>query len=163
MKLSVSNKSPNNVYKKKIIFYSKEINNDWQQIVNSFNLIEASGGVVKNDCDDFLFIFKNGKWDLPKGKIDSGENPENAAIREINEETSLLDLEIVHFIANTYHLYQEKSIILKKTFWFLLRTHNYQIMIPQEEEGITDLKWFSKKDLPSTYNSIMYIISKLKD
>ena len=163
MKLSVSNKFPYNLYKQKIIFYSKSINSDWLQVVNSFNLIEASGGVVKNNYNDFLFIFKNGKWDLPKGKIDSDENPEKAAIREVNEETSLLELEIMHFVTNTYHLYKQESIILKNTFWFLMKARNFKNMKPQKEEGITDLKWFSKKELPSTYNSINYVISKLKD
>ena len=163
MKLSVSNKFPYNLYKQKIIFYSKSIISDWLQLVNSFNLIEASGGIVKNNYNDFLFIFKNGKWDLPKGKIDSDESPEKAAIREVNEETSLLELEMIHFITNTYHLYKQGSFILKKTFWFLMKARNFQNMKPQKEEGITDLKWFSKKDFPSTYNSINYVMSKLKD
>ena len=163
MKLSVSNKFPYNLYKQKIIFYSKSIISDWLQLVNSFNLIEASGGIVKNNYNDFLFIFKNGKWDLPKGKIDSDENPEKAAIREVNEETSLLELEMMHFVTNTYHLYKQESVILKKTFWFLMKARNFQNMKPQKEEGITDLKWFSKKDFPSTYNSINYVMSNLKD
>ncbi len=162
MKLSVSNELPDNLHKQKIIFYSKSISSDWLKVINSFNLIEASGGVVKNNYNDFLFIFKNGKWDLPKGKIDSGENPEKAAIREVNEETSLLELEMMCFVTNTYHLYKQGSIILKKTFWFLMKAHNFQEMKPQKEEGITDLKWFSKKDFPSTYNSIKYVLSKLK-
>jgi len=163
MKLSVSNKFPYNLYKQKIIFYSKSIISDWLQLVNSFNLIEASGGIVKNNYNDFLFIFKNGKWDLPKGKIDSDENPEKAAIREVNEETSLLELEMMHFVTNTNHLYKQESVILKKTFWFLMKARNFQNMKPQKEEGITDLKWFSKKDFPSTYNSINYVMSNLKD
>tara|TARA_B100001250_G_scaffold120135_1_gene101928 strand:- start:340 stop:942 length:603 start_codon:yes stop_codon:yes gene_type:complete len=158
MRLSVLNKIPNKVYKNKIIFFSQEIKNDWLRIINSFSFIEAAGGLVRRSNKELLFILKNGKWDLPKGKIDFGENPEQAAIREVKEETGLLYLEVINFISETYHLYNDKCIILKKTFWFLMKTNDFAELIPQKEEGITDLKWFPENKTPKTYNSINDVI-----
>ena len=158
MRLSVLNKIPNKVYKNKIIFFSQEIKNDWLRIINSFSFIEAAGGLVRRSNKELLFILKNGKWDLPKGKIDFGENPEQAAIREVKEETGLLYLEVINFVSETYHLYNDKCIILKKTFWFLMKTNDFAELIPQKEEGITDLKWFPENKTPKTYNSINDVI-----
>src|SRR5690554_3653438 len=77
---------------------------------NSFQMIKAAGGFVKNNEGLLLFIYRLGKWDLPKGKVEEGESVEEAAIREVEEECGLKGLEIEHKVANTYHI-DRKSVV----------------------------------------------------
>ena len=166
MQLSVLNRRSfllNKLDQDEVVFYSDKIHRDWNEIVKSCVLIKAAGGVVREENRGTLFIMKNGKWDLPKGKIDDGESPETAAIREINEECGLADLEIESFICKTYHLYQEESVILKETSWFLVKVNKINKMSPQKEEGITKLQWLTNKKSISTYTSIKHVIAKLND
>ena len=160
MKFSLLNKNDN---KSNIVFISKKFKTDWIKIIESFHFIEAAGGLVKDGKNNFLFILKNNKWDLPKGKVDSGENHEQAAIREIKEETNLNEISVEKYLMSTYHLYIEKNIILKKTHWFLVKSINSNNISPQYEEGITDLKWFGKKDIPETYFSLKEVIAMIED
>ena len=74
-----------------------------------FEIIEASGGIVKNESGEILFIFRNGIWDLPKGKIEDNESREEAGLREVEEECGFRSLKLGHFIGTTYHLYDEKE------------------------------------------------------
>src|SRR5436190_10418844 len=88
-----------------------------------FTIVQAAGGLVKNNSDEYLFIFRRGKWDLPKGKADKNETPQQTALREVQEECGLNDLEIVSGLPATYHSYPEKQKnILKHTYWFLMTT-----------------------------------------
>ncbi|HLG03659.1 MAG TPA: NUDIX domain-containing protein, partial [Bacteroidia bacterium] len=85
-------------------------------------LIEAAGGVVLNDNHELLLIFRKGKWDLPKGKMDAGETPQQAAMREVSEECGIGKLKIVRPLEPTFHTYLEKGkFILKKTWWYEMR------------------------------------------
>ncbi len=87
-------------------------------------------------------IFRNGKWDLPKGKLDPGETPPVAAVREVQEETGLQELELGTALPNTYHIYQQKGYwMLKTTFWYWMRSPEAVPLTPQEEEGITQAEW----------------------
>jgi 8-oxo-dGTP pyrophosphatase MutT (NUDIX family) len=129
-----------------------------------FKLIEAAGGIVINSSGQILFIFRNGKWDLPKGKVDDNETLEQAAIREIYEECLIEELKILDKLPSTYHTYQlNNQSILKITHWFLITCNNWSKMKPQTEEGITDLKWFNKNQLSeplsNTYPNIHYLIN----
>ena len=160
MKYSLLNKNDN---RPNIVFISKNLKIDWIKIIESFYFIEAAGGLVKDNKNNFLFILKNNKWDLPKGKVDSGENYEQAAIREIKEETNINEILVENYLMSTYHLYIEKNIILKKTHWLLVKAINSNNIYPQYEEGITDLKWFGKKDIPETYLSLKEVIAMIED
>jgi 8-oxo-dGTP pyrophosphatase MutT (NUDIX family) len=53
-------------------------------------IIKAGGGIVVNEQNEVLLIYRRGKWDLPKGKLDDGETIEECALREVKEETGLL-------------------------------------------------------------------------
>jgi 8-oxo-dGTP pyrophosphatase MutT (NUDIX family) len=130
-----------------------------------FTCLEASGGITLNTKGELLFIFRRGKWDLPKGKLEPGENPEQGAMREIEEETGIKGLEIIRKIGETYHSYEEfGKEILKTNHWYLLRTGDQAVPKGQAEEDITEAKW-SKPDqlqaiLSNTFPSISDILDR---
>lgn len=100
--------------------YGANIDEIWEDFSHMFKVVEAAGGVVKNQNGELLFIHRIGKWDLPKGKIEQGESLEQAALREIEEETGLKELILEDFLNNTFHIYTERNgeKILKTTYWF---------------------------------------------
>jgi 8-oxo-dGTP pyrophosphatase MutT (NUDIX family) len=113
-----------------------------------FHVIKAAGGVVKNENEEILLMFRRGKWDLPKGKLDDGETLEECAKREVEEETGLKKLEIIKAITITYHTYvQFGKHNLKETHWYAMQTKGNEKLIPQTEEDITELAWVKKEDL----------------
>jgi 8-oxo-dGTP pyrophosphatase MutT (NUDIX family) len=131
-----------------------------------FIYIKAAGGIVFNGSA-YLFIERNDKWDLPKGKIDKGESARQAAIREIAEECNLSGHYIVSKICNTYHTYYYNNVnILKKTKWFFLRVdpHQTKDLKPQIEEGITQIRWFKLEEFEiirkNTYESIKLVLDE---
>jgi hypothetical protein len=110
-----------------------------------FTVIEAGGGVVLNDRGEFLTIYRNGIWDLPKGKLEKGENFQSAAFREVEEETGLQGLEVKEPLVSTYHTYHLKDKwILKKTKWFEMHYGGSAEPQLQSKEGITDYRWVSR-------------------
>lgn len=129
--------------------------------------IEAAGGVVFNDKDEVLLIKRLGKWDLPKGKIDAGEGREEAAVREVMEECSIDGLNIIKQLPSTYHVYKMHNFrFLKITYWYHMQTSFKGILKPQEEEHITEAKWFSWDSLNlmsmDTYVSIVDLLLSVK-
>ena len=108
----------------------------------------ASGGKVINSNNETLFIFRDGVWDLPKGFVEKGESLEQGAIREIEEETGVSDLEIIDKIKTTYHTYRYKGkLVLKVSHWYNMKSNFEGNLIPQTEEGITDVKWLDEKEV----------------
>lgn len=104
--------------------------------------IYAGGGLVKNSKGEILFIFRNNKWDLPKGKTEKGEDIETTAIREVEEETGISGLQITKTLPVTYHIFRRNgSYRLKITHWFEMRTDDESELIPQLEEDITKVEW----------------------
>ena len=133
-----------------------------------FDLIEAAGGIVQNDQKQMLFIYRLNKWDLPKGKVEKGENFEQAAIREVEEETGVINLQLKNKIGCTYHTYSAfGKHFLKTTHWFHMRCSGEQSLVPQKEEHITAIKWIDMKDiaepLENTYASIKEIVEKFRE
>lgn len=116
---------------------------------NDFNYLEASGGLVHNPLENkYLFIKRNGFWDIPKGKIEKGEKKEEAAVREVQEECGFEKVELGELITETYHTYfAYGKYFLKKTYWYYMESSEINNLTPQEEEGITELIWLEKKDL----------------
>ena len=107
-----------------------------------FKVIEAGGGVVLNDHGEFLVIYRNGTWDLPKGKLEKGEDFATAAMREVEEETGLHGLKMLDPLSSTYHTYNLKGKrILKKTKWFVMQYSGSAEPVLQAEEGISDYRW----------------------
>lgn len=131
-----------------------------------YQTIEAAGGIVRNPHGKYLFIKRFGKWDLPKGKIEKGESPVIAALREVGEECGIPDLKIGRNLLSTYHTYKlEGNRILKKTWWFAMDYSGDLLPKPQTEEGITEAVWLvpSQFDmvLENTYRSIAELIGEI--
>jgi ADP-ribose pyrophosphatase YjhB (NUDIX family) len=146
----------NNVEKLKTDFFSQ------------FNIIEAAGGIVQNENKDILFIFRKGKWDLPKGKLETGETIETCAEREIEEETGITQLTLKRKIGETYHIYEERGkTILKISHWFYFTCPSSQKMIAQTEEDIAEVRWIStqniKEPMENTYKNIKEILKTFFD
>lgn len=129
-----------------------------------FTLINAGGGLVFNKEGDFLIIKRNGVWDLPKGKLEAGEDFETAALRETGEETGLKKLVTVQPLISTYHTYhQSNQKILKETQWFELHYPGKTEPVLQTEEGITDHRWVKPGKTgfigKNTYKSILDVLN----
>lgn len=122
-------------------------------------VITAAGGLVYNERGEALFIYRNGKWDLPKGGKKRFEKIEDAAIREVEEETKVEGLQIEEFLQVTYHIMKRKGKYrLKETYWYKMKTSYNGKLKPQKEEGITKVKWKNhektKKALQKSYANI---------
>jgi len=125
----------------------------------------AGGGLVYNDKKEILFIYRNGRWDLPKGKIEKGEDIEGCAIREVEEETGISGLEIIKPLEITYHVFKRNGkYCLKETFWFEMRSSYKGELVPQAKEGIKKAKWKnfekSQKALNKSYENIKLLFPK---
>lgn len=127
-----------------VIFY-ENLESLWADFQACFKVLEAAGGFVQNAQNELLVFYRRGSWDLPKGKIDDGETPEQAAVREVQEETGLVNLTLGAFLTHTYHTYVLKGErILKKTWWYRMKTTDSQL-IPQTEEDIEEICWVEPK------------------
>ncbi len=133
----------------------------------NFKVIKAAGGIVKRaDNEDLvLMIFRLGKWDLPKGKMEKGESTEKSAVREVEEECGIGGLKIIRRLPETRHMYFHKDRwVMKETVWYEMVTDDRRDLIPQTEEGITEVRWVSLNKLPELLkNSYSSIASLLKE
>lgn len=110
--------------------------------------VVAGGGKVYNDKGAVLFIYRNGKWDLPKGKTEGNETIEETAIREVSEETGVNGLRITKSLPTTYHIFKRNGRYkIKVTYWFEMKTSFKGKLWPQENEGITKVQWLDKKEI----------------
>ncbi|MCG2462135.1 NUDIX domain-containing protein [Flavobacteriaceae bacterium F89] len=122
-------------------------------------LVIAAGGVVTNKEGKVLFIYRNGKWDLPKGGVDKGETLEQAALREVEEETGVQGLKIENFLKTTYHIFKRNgNYKLKEVHWYAMRTSFKGDLVGEASEGIVKVKWKGpkkiKKALENSYTNI---------
>lgn len=123
--------------------------------------IDAAGGIVVQE-DKLLFIKRFGKWDLPKGKLEKGEATENAALREVEEECGVNQLQLGKFIATTYHTYDfQGGRALKHSHWYEMQTAFQGHLLPQIEEGITEVRWISRHELEEVFGNTYASISAL--
>ncbi|GGD88886.1 NUDIX hydrolase [Planktosalinus lacus] len=117
-----------------------------QKFKKKIPVVVAAGGLVKNEQEEILFIKRNGKWDLPKGRVENKETIEEAAIRETEEETGVEDLEIVKPLQITYHFFKRNGKLkLKETYWFEMKTNFKGTLKPQKSEGIKKVAWKNPK------------------
>lgn len=147
--------------------YGENVEEMWEDFTHMFRVIEAAGGIVQNKEGKTLFIRRLGKWDLPKGKIEKGESLEQAATREVQEETALSNLVIQEFVNSTFHIYTERNgeKILKITYWFKMDYLGTGHPVPQLEEGITEVSWKEEKEIlqdvfPKTFQNIKLILTE---
>ena len=148
---------------KEIFLMCHDMEWSWRQFASQFALIRAAGGVVSNDRNEVLFIYRLEKWDLPKGKVEKGEELEPAAVREVEEECSIDKLTIERHLVTTFHTYTLKGEqILKSTDWFVMNHEGHDEPKPQLIEGISEAKWISpdKWDfvLANTYPSVLDVL-----
>ncbi|MDG4652941.1 NUDIX hydrolase [Chryseobacterium arthrosphaerae] len=150
--------------------YGDNIDEIWKEFQKLFRIIEAAGGLVNNSDGETLFIKRLGRWDLPKGKMEKGESREESAVREIEEETGLKNVELIAFINTTYHIYIERNgeKILKCTHWFEMNFNGEDTSTPQIEEGITEVAWKNTAQIesevfPSTFQNIKLIVKEFWD
>jgi len=139
----------------------------WDDFCARFKLIEAAGGVVTNSKKQVLWIRRNDKWDLPKGKVEVDEQIQEAAVREVKEECGLTSIRLGVLLGVTYHTYSCKDVnVLKKSYWFSMSCPAQQDLIPQLEEGITEVVWadaaLHQMYLENTYASISELLRQEK-
>jgi len=146
---------------RKVVVLADNLEETWETFKRQFTLIQAGGGLVKNERDEYLFIFRRGKWDLPKGKLDDGETIAACALREVNEETGLQNITLLNHRCNTYHTYHEREkFVLKESVWYNMECTSGQLLTPQSEEDIVEIKWLKKEDWGTVQENIF---SSIKD
>jgi ADP-ribose pyrophosphatase YjhB (NUDIX family) len=119
----------------------------WTVFCSLFSYIEAAGGLVLNPKDELLMIYRNKHWDLPKGKMEAGESPDQTALREVEEECGVKKLKVVKPLASTHHIFfQNRNNCIKRTYWFEMTCNDSAKLVPQKEEGIEEAKWMSKAE-----------------
>lgn len=136
----------------------------WTQFKASYRYIVAAGGLVTNETGELLMIFRLGKWDLPKGKLEKGESIAEAAVREVEEECGITAPVIIAPLPSTFHTYTLKGQpALKESFWFRMKYSSNEPLVPQIEEDITKIKWVKphkvQKLLPKAYAAIADLVS----
>jgi 8-oxo-dGTP pyrophosphatase MutT (NUDIX family) len=131
--------------------------------------IIAAGGLVENEAGLLLMIFRRGKWDLPKGKLDDGETIEACALREVAEETGITPHTLGELIGKTYHQYFDKWLgeeVIKETWWYRMKADGSSTLVPQAEEDIEQIIWADEAtvaaNLTNSFPSIQDIIQQWK-
>lgn len=142
------------------------VGDDEKLLLNQFlkmlpNVV-AGGGKVFNAEGKILFIYRNGKWDLPKGKAENKETIDQTALREVEEETGVKGLSITKPLEITYHIYKRNDqYFIKKTYWFEMYSEFDGVLFPQEKEGITKVKWIAPKKLKKIKKNVYANIETL--
>lgn len=145
------------------------LHDDVEEVLKAFKkklvLIKAAGGLVHTADDNLLLIYRRGKWDLPKGKLNDNEEMENCAVRETKEETGLVNVEIEKTLCITYHTYHEEGKhILKESHWFLMKAQKQNNLLPQLEEDIEKCEWVPVDQLAAymenTHASILDVVKE---
>ena len=150
-----------------LILQGDDVELMWQDLCSRYELIEAAGGVVVNSNAEVLWIRRNDKWDLPKGKVEPGEKVEDTAVREVEEECAVRGIDRGALLGLTYHTYSHKGKeILKKSYWYAMSCADDQDLKPQVEEGITEVIWADKQQhltcMADTYTSIAELLKREK-
>ncbi len=138
---------------KDIYLYAADVKRMFKDLKELLLNIPAAGGIIENQKQEVLMIFRRGMWDLPKGKLKFDESFEDAAERECREEVGLNELKLIKKVANTFHFFRDKkqTRCLKKTKWFHFQDNSGHPIIPQAEEDIEQASWFPMEDALSLH------------
>jgi len=128
-------------------------------------VVKAGGGLVYNEEGNVLFIYRNGKWDLPKGGTEKNETMEETAMREVEEETGVSGLSVVKKLQKTYHVFKRNGRYkLKQTYWYEMKSTFKGTPKGQEDEGIEKVEWIHPNDIPklleNSYENIKLLFKK---
>ena len=150
---------------KELVLLTNDVKQLKKDFFSVFKIVPAAGGLVLNDKGQILMIFRRGHWDLPKGKIEAGETKKEAAVREVQEETGLINITLLKKLVTTYHIYRGRNSdrrIIKPSFWYLMFSSDRKL-IPQTKEDIEKAKWINYKEglenLTPIYTNISAVIS----
>lgn len=156
----------NNKIKKAFLYHpdEKEV---LKKLKEKLPVVKAGGGLVYNKAGEALFIFRNGKWDLPKGGMEKGEDIEETALREVEEETGVTGLKIVQKLQKTYHVFKRNGTYkLKITHWFEMKTSFSGMLLGQANEGIEKVAWLKpgeiKEVLGNSYENIKLLFEDVE-
>jgi len=147
------------------VFFHSDLEELKKAIYKKFTIIQAAGGLVVNENNEILMIFRRGKWDLPKGKLDKGETLAECAVREVEEETGLKKISLSSPLLITYHTYHEGTkYILKESHWYTMKVKGGQTLVPQTEEDIHAIKWVTTREaeslFPECFPSVIDVIKE---
>lgn len=136
----------------------------WEMLLEEHVFVQAAGGAVVDEAGRLLAIKRLGKWDLPKGKVDRDEAIDAAAVREVREECGLTDVRILQPFQCTWHTYERKGKQhLKRTDWYLMQGTSTEVLVPQHEEDIEEVRWMDRADVErmkaDTYPSLLPVIA----
>ncbi len=144
---------------------AEDVESVYIDVCSMFSEVDAAGGVVENPEEEMLMIYRNSRWDLPKGHREAGEDMEVTAVREVEEECGVKVDELDSFICvtdHTYHLLDRH--VLKHTWWYRMKVHSVAELTPQTEEGITEVRWLPVADIQEhikdSYPSIQEVVKK---
>lgn len=152
---------------REITVQSDDPKTSFLDFVGSMKKIEAAGGAVAFS-GRVLFIHRFGRWDLPKGKMEQGESPEQTAVREVEEECGVGQLKLEVRFSDTFHIYfYEGQYVVKQTYWFGMSTPFTGTLKPQTEEGIEEVAWIEPADwgrvvFPQTYSSLLPLLEEVQ-
>ncbi|WP_195715151.1 NUDIX hydrolase [Ancylomarina sp. 16SWW S1-10-2] len=149
-----------------LFFAAEDVEALFSEFKKQFKYIEAAGGLVFNEKDEILAIHRLGKWDLPKGKVEKDETVDEAALREVEEECGVSNLQLSDELKSTYHTYwMNNKWILKRGYWFKMYYSGNEQLVPQTEEDIEKVCWIPSKQLETfkanTYASILEVIKAI--
>jgi 8-oxo-dGTP pyrophosphatase MutT (NUDIX family) len=134
--------------KEAAVFIAPDVKQLFKKVSLHFTILVAAGGLITNPAGEVLMMFRRGKWDLPKGKQDPGEDLETCALREVAEETGLHNVSLENKIIETYHYYPMKNKkVLKHTHWYRMQFTGTELTVPQIEEDIQDLQWIKPENV----------------
>lgn len=146
-------------------WYASEPQQAWEDLEGLTQKVEAAGGLVYNEREELLMIRRLGRWDLPKGKMEKGEEPAGTALREVSEECGIPEkaLQLGDFCAHSYHIYPRGGALqLKTTYWYYLKTSFSAALEPQQEEDITQARWCDAEaiaqNLQESYGNIRLVL-----
>lgn len=131
----------------KLVFPSpRALEDALDSFLDRFKHKDAAGGLVENEKGEYLCIYSRSRWSLPKGGVEWREKEEAAAVREVMEESGLQEVELQKPLLKTYHTFRrKKNWVLKVTHWYKMTASSSEVLIPQKEEGITDINWFDRE------------------
>jgi len=146
-----------------LLLHGSDVPRIWKEFRSRYVFVQAAGGAVTDEQGRLLAIHRLGRWDLPKGKVDKGEEIPAAAVREVQEECGLVSVNLEAPLCDTWHTYERNGERhLKRTDWFLMRASAKEQLVPQADEDISEVRWLDAAEVQrmkgETYPSLVSVV-----